>query len=127
MNQGSFGSYAVWDASFLFKIPEGLAPEDAAPLMCGGATIYGVINEYNIRPTDRVGIVGIGGLGHLAIQFLFKMGCTVVVFSTTDSKRNEALRLGATEFYATAGVEKFEMALLDHLLVTTSVQPEWKP
>ncbi|KAJ6521940.1 chaperonin 10-like protein [Mycena vulgaris] len=127
LHQGSFGSHAVWDASFLFKIPAGLAPEDAAPLMCGGATVYGVIESYNIRPSDRVGVVGIGGLGHLAIQFLAKMGASVVVFSTTDSKREEALRLGATEFYATRGVKKFEMDKLDHLLVTTSVQPEWKP
>jgi D-arabinose 1-dehydrogenase-like Zn-dependent alcohol dehydrogenase len=94
--------------------------------MCGGATVYNVIESYNIRPTDRVGVVGIGGLGHLAIQFLAKMGASVVVFSSTDSKREEAIRLGATEFHATKGVEKFEMALLDHLVITTSSQPNWK-
>ncbi|KAJ7896250.1 chaperonin 10-like protein [Mycena olivaceomarginata] len=125
--QGSFGSHAIWDASFLFKVPEGLAPEHAAPLMCGGATVFEVIDSYNIRSTDRVGVVGIGGLGHLAIQFLSKMGASVVVFSSTDSKREEALRLGATEFYATNGVESFEMAKLDHLMVTTSLIPDWKP
>ncbi|KAJ7465107.1 chaperonin 10-like protein [Mycena latifolia] len=108
-HQGSFGSHAIWDASFLFKVPEGLAPEHAAPLMCGGATVFEVIESYNIRPTDHVGVIGIGGLGHLAIQFLAKMGASVVVFSSTESKREEALRLGATEFYATKSVEKFEM------------------
>ncbi|KAJ7105432.1 putative NADP-dependent alcohol dehydrogenase C 2 [Mycena crocata] len=127
LHQGSFGSHAIWDASFLFKVPDGLAAEDAAPLMCGGATVYNVIESYNIRPTDRVGVVGIGGLGHLAIQFLAKMGTSVIVFSSTDSKREEAIRLGATEFYATKGVKKFNIGLLDHLLVTTSFQPEWKP
>ncbi|KAJ7646945.1 chaperonin 10-like protein [Roridomyces roridus] len=127
LHQGSFGSHAVWDASFLFKIPAGIAAEDAAPLMCGGATVFEVMETYNIRPTDRVGVVGIGGLGHLAIQFLAKMGATVVVFSSTDSKRDEALRLGAKEFYATKGVKRFEMARLHHLLVTTSVQPDWRP
>ncbi|KAJ7497635.1 hypothetical protein FB451DRAFT_1212213 [Mycena latifolia] len=96
-----------------------------APLMCGGATVFEVIESYNIRPTDRVG--GIGGLGHLAIQFLAKMGASVVVFSSTESKPEEALRLGATEFYATKGVEKFEMGKLDHLLVTTSFVPNWNP
>ncbi|KAJ7717410.1 hypothetical protein B0H14DRAFT_3011881 [Mycena olivaceomarginata] len=126
-HQGSFGSHAIWDASFLFKVPEGLAPEHAAPLMCGGATVFEVIDSYNIRSTDRVGVVGIGGLGHLAIQFLSKMGASVVVFSSTDSKREEALRLGATEFYATNGVESFEMTKLDHLMVTTSFIPDWKP
>ncbi|KAJ7465111.1 hypothetical protein FB451DRAFT_1488293 [Mycena latifolia] len=119
-HQGSFGSHAIWDTSFLFKIAGSLAPEHAAPLMCGA-----VIESYNIRPTDRVGVVGIAGLGHLAIQFLAKMGTSVVVFSSTESKREEALRLGATEFYATKGVEKFEMGKLDHLL--TSFVPNWSP
>jgi len=126
-HQGSFGSHAIWDASFLFKVPDGLAPEHAAPLMCGGATVFEVIESYNIRPTQRVGVVGVGGLGHLAIQFLAKMGASVVVFSSTDSKREEAVRLGATEFYATKGVESFDMAKLDHLVVTTSFLPDWKP
>ncbi|KAJ7680691.1 putative NADP-dependent alcohol dehydrogenase C 2 [Mycena polygramma] len=125
-HQGSFGSHAIWDASFVFKVPEGVSSEDAAPLMCGGATVYNVIESYNIRPTDRVGVVGIGGLGHLAIQFLAKMGASVIVFSSTDSKRQEAMRLGAVEFYATKGVKKFDMAKLDHLIVTTSSLPDWK-
>ncbi|KAJ7282871.1 putative NADP-dependent alcohol dehydrogenase C 2 [Mycena rebaudengoi] len=127
LDQGSFGTHAIWDASFLFKVPEDLAPEDAAPLMCGGATVFGAIEVYNIRPTDRVGVVGIGGLGHIAIQFLAKMGANVVVFSSTDSKREEAMRLGATEFYATKGVKKLDIGKpLAHLLVTTSVVPDWK-
>ncbi|KAJ7680713.1 chaperonin 10-like protein [Mycena polygramma] len=127
LHQGSFGSRAIWDASFLFKVPEGLKPEHAAPLMCGGATVFEVIESYNIRPTDRIGVVGVGGLGHLAIQFLAKMGASVVVFSSTDTKREEALRLGATEFHATKDVTEFKMAPLDHLIVTTSVLPDWKP
>ncbi|KAJ7126210.1 chaperonin 10-like protein [Mycena epipterygia] len=128
-HQGSFSSHAIWDASFLFKVPDNLAPEYAAPLMCGGATVFEVIETYNIRPTDRVGVVGIGGLGHLAVLFLAKMGATVVVFSGTESKREEALRLGAAEFHSTAtqDVPKFEMAQLDHLLVATSSLPDWTP
>ncbi|KAF7299102.1 hypothetical protein MIND_00858500 [Mycena indigotica] len=127
-HQGSFGTHAVWDQDFLFKVPPGLAPEAAAPLMCGGATVFGVIEAYNIRPTDRVGIIGIGGLGHLAIQFLAKMGAEVVVFSSTDSKKEEAMRLGATEFVATKGKEKFEgVKPVDHLIITASFQMDWKP
>ncbi|KAJ7045888.1 chaperonin 10-like protein [Mycena alexandri] len=126
-HQGSFGSHAIWDDSFLFKIPEGLAPEDAAPLMCAGATVFNVIETYDIRSTHRVGIIGVGGLGHLAIQFLAKMGASVIVFSSTDSKREESMSLGATEFFATKGATKFETAKIDHLLVTTSFQPDWKP
>ncbi|KAJ7265358.1 chaperonin 10-like protein [Mycena haematopus] len=107
---GCPGSHAVWDASFLFKVPDGLAPEHAAPLMCAGAAVFEVIETYNIHPTNRVGVVGLGGLGHLAIQ--------VVVFSSTDSKCAEALRLGATEFYVTQGVTEFAaVPRLDHLFV----------
>ncbi|KAJ6489511.1 putative NADP-dependent alcohol dehydrogenase C 2 [Mycena vitilis] len=124
-HQGAFASHALWDASWLFKIPEGMAPEHAAPLMCGGATIYNVIETYNIRPADRVGVVGIGGLGHLAIQFLAKMGVNVIAFSGTDSKREEAIRLGAAEFHATKGVENIDTAQLEHLLITTSFLPDW--
>jgi len=94
--------------------------------MCGGSTVFTVIDTYNIRPTDRVGVVGVGGLGHLAIQFLAKMGVHVVVFSSTDAKRAEALQLGAAEFYATKGVKELKIgAPLDHLLVTTSFLPDW--
>ncbi|KAJ7282875.1 putative NADP-dependent alcohol dehydrogenase C 2 [Mycena rebaudengoi] len=126
LDQGSFGSHAIWDASWLFHVPEGLAPESAAPLMCGGATVFTIIETYDIRPTDHVGVVGVGGLGHLAIQFLAKMGVNVVVFSSTDSKREEAMRLGATEFYATKDVETLDIGKkLDHLLVTTSFLPSW--
>ncbi|KAJ7646981.1 putative NADP-dependent alcohol dehydrogenase C 2 [Roridomyces roridus] len=125
-HQGSFGSHAIWDASFVFHVPEGIAPEFAAPLMCGGATVFNIIETYNIRPTDRVGVVGVGGLGHLAIQFLAKMGSTVVVFSGTDAKRAEALRLGASEFYATADAKELNIGKpLDHLIVTTNFKANW--
>ncbi|KAF7315778.1 NAD(P)-dependent alcohol dehydrogenase protein [Mycena indigotica] len=127
-HQGSFGSHAVWEDTFLFKVPPSLKPEYAAPLMCGGATVFSVIEAYNIRPTDRVGVIGVGGLGHLAIQFLAKMGSDVVVFSSTDSKKDEAIRLGAKEFHTTKGVEHFEgVKPLDHLIITTSFLTKWKP
>ncbi|KAJ7180832.1 NADP-dependent alcohol dehydrogenase [Mycena filopes] len=126
-HQGSFGSHAIWDASFVFHIPDGLALESAAPLMCGGASVFNVLETHNIRSTDRVGVVGIGGLGHLAVIFLAKMGASVVVFSSTESKREEAMKLGATEFYTTSGVEELAIGKpLDHLLVTTNSLPNWK-
>lgn len=126
-DQGSFGSHAVWRESFLFKIPDNLSNEDAGPLMCGGSTVWNALHVCQVRPTARVGIVGIGGLGHLAIQFAAKMGCEVVAFSWTDSKKEEALKLGAREFYATKGVKQFKLHKpIDNLLVTTSSQPEWE-
>ncbi|KAL2844347.1 NADP-dependent alcohol dehydrogenase [Aspergillus pseudoustus] len=123
--QGSVTSHAVRKEQWLFKIPEGIASEDAAPLMCGGGTVWVPLVEQ-CKPYERVGIVGIGGLGHMAIQFAAKMGCDVVVFSSTEDKREEALRLGASEFYATKGVSDFKTLNLpkpiDRLIITTSAQ-----
>ncbi|OCL03532.1 GroES-like protein [Glonium stellatum] len=126
LDQGSFATHAIWKEAFLFALPEELTDEEAAPLMCGGATVFGALHMYGVKPTSRVGVIGIGGLGHLAIQFAAKMGCDVVVFSGTDSKKEEAMRLGANEFFATKGVKELNIGKkIDCLLVTTSAQPDW--
>ncbi|KAG7085528.1 hypothetical protein E1B28_003087 [Marasmius oreades] len=125
LDQGSFSGMAIRQEKWLLRIPENISSEDAAPLMCGGATVFSPLLEH-VKPTDRVGIVGIGGLGHLAIQFAAKMGCDVVVFSGSDSKRDEALALGAREFYATRGVEDYSTLniprAIDRLILTASSQ-----
>jgi D-arabinose 1-dehydrogenase-like Zn-dependent alcohol dehydrogenase len=126
LDQGSLASYAIWDESFLFLVPENLKSEDAAPLMCGGATVFNALNAHNVKAYHRVGVLGVGGLGHLAIQFAAKMGCEVVAFSTTASKKEEALRFGAREFYTAADLAKPEnIRPVDHLLVTTNTMPDW--
>jgi len=123
---GSFSSHVVWDAEALYKIPDGLDNAHAAPLMCGGATVWGALALYGVRPTDRVGIVGIGGLGHLAIQFAAKMGCEVLVFSSTESKREEALKLGAKEYHVlTADSPLDRIRKVNHLLLCGSAQPDF--
>lgn len=79
-----------------------------------------------MKAYHRVGVLGIGGLGHLAIQFAAKMGCEVVVFSTTASKRAEALGFGAREFYTTTELNaRANIRPIDHLLVTTNTLPDW--
>ena len=123
---GSMGSHSIFRESYLYRIPHGISNENAAPLMCAGATVFNVLDFHGVRPTDRVGIIGVGGLGHLAIQFAAKWGCEVVVFSGTESKKEEAFRLGAHEFYATKGLSKLSIkAPVNHLLVTASVQVPW--
>ncbi|KIW26622.1 uncharacterized protein PV07_06441 [Cladophialophora immunda] len=125
LDQGCFGTGVAWDVSALFKIPDEIASESAGPLMCGGATVWGPLYEHGFKAGDRIGIIGIGGLGHLAIQFASKMGMEAVVFSGTESKKEEAFRFGAREFYATKGVTKFEgIEPVDCLLITTSVLPD---
>lgn len=126
---GSFASHSVWREAYLFKIPDSIPNEYAAPLMCGGATVFNALEMYGVRPTDRIGIVGVGGLGHLAIQFAASMGCEVVVFSGTDSKKEEAMKLGAMEFYAMKGVSRPEdlrkIKPINQLLITTSAKPDY--
>jgi len=79
-----------------------------------------------VKEGDRIGVVGIGGLGHLTIQFASKMGGEVVVFSSTENKREEALALGAKEFYVINELEtKKPEKDIDVLLVTTSKHPDW--
>ncbi len=76
-------------------LPKGVDPAKAGPLFCGGITVFGPIVKCGVKPTDRVGVIGIGGLGHLAIQFLNKWGCEVIAFSSSKNKDEEARKLGA--------------------------------
>ncbi|KAH8427156.1 NAD(P)-dependent alcohol dehydrogenase [Aspergillus melleus] len=123
-DQGSFASHAIWREAFLHKIPDGLSDAEAAPLQCAGATTFAALE--NIRPGDTVGILGVGGLGHLAIQFASKMGCRVVVLSNSENKRDEAMNLGAHEFVAMKDATQLQVSSpLNRLLVTASVPPRW--
>lgn len=99
----------------------------AAPLMCGGATVFSCLQTHDVKPTERVGIIGVGGLGHLAIQFAAKRGCEVVVFSGSDRKKEEAFELGAKEFHAIKGLDSLEGLCkpIDSLLITTSALPSY--
>lgn len=127
-DQGSFASHTVIRAAYLLEIPDAIPSEFAGPLMCGGITVFEAMYRYGTKSTDRVGVIGIGGLGHMAIQFLGKMGCQVIVFSSTESKREEAMELGATEFYATKGKKAGELDIgkkLNQLFITTSGAPDW--
>lgn len=69
LDTGSLASHAVIRESFLFTIPDAVSLEDAAPMMCAGATVFEALTRYGVKSTDRVGVIGVGGLGHLAIQF----------------------------------------------------------
>jgi len=100
-DQGGFGEYYVADSRFISRIPEGLTAEEAAPLFCAGATVFSAIYNNKVSPTDHVGVIGVGGLGHLAVQFLSKWGCHVTTLSTSDSKKQEALKMGAHQHVIT--------------------------
>jgi len=92
---GSFGEYAVADADYAVPVPEGVDPHDAAPLTCAGVTTYKAIKVAGIRPTEKVAIFGIGGLGHLAVQYARIVGGTVIAVDVEDAKLEMARELGA--------------------------------
>jgi len=94
-NHGGFSTMYVADEYFVFKMPNGMDGSRAAPLMCAGATVYSPLKQYEIGPGKTVGVIGIGGLGHLAVKYARAMGAHVVAFTTSPGKIEEIKKLGA--------------------------------
>ena len=92
---GGFADKVRASQSSVVALPDNMDMATAGPLFCGGITVYNPLKQFNIKPTDKVAVIGIGGLGHMALQFLNAWGCEVTAFTSTDSKREEALEMGA--------------------------------
>lgn len=126
---GSYGGFADRirvDGRFAFPIPEALASENAAPLLCGGITVYSPLRDFGVTPSMRVGVVGIGGLGHLAVQFARAWGCEVTAFSSSPDKESQALAFGAHRFVASADSGAVRRAGgLDFILSTVTADLDW--
>lgn len=124
---GNFGGFAdciQTDSRFAFLIPNTLASEYAAPLLCAGATVFSPLLHYNVNATWQVGVFGIGGLGHLALQFLKAFGCEVFAFSSSKNKEKEAKEFGAHHFIDISnkkGLEKYLGSF--NLILLTSTAP----
>ena len=112
---------------FVIPIPEGLASEQAAPLLCGGITVYNPLRTHGVNPSSRVGIVGIGGLGHMAIQFARVFGAEVTAFSTSTGKEKEVRDLGAHNFVNTreSKAMKEVAGTQDFILTTVNADQDW--
>jgi uncharacterized zinc-type alcohol dehydrogenase-like protein len=124
---GGFADRVRCNAEWAIPLPEEMDAEKAGPLFCGGATVFNPLVQHGIRPTDRVGVIGIGGLGHLALQFLNKWGCEVTAFTSSTSKAEETVTLGAHH----AVHSKDDAALgklagtFDFILNTVNVSLNW--
>lgn len=112
---------------FAVPLPDALPSEDAGPLMCAGTTVFTPMVAFAVEPWMRTAVVGIGGLGHLAVQFLAKMGCEVTAISSTHNKDDDIRKLGATRFLATKGTDELKQAAgsFDFILSTVSSDVPW--
>lgn len=99
--QGGYARSIVVRESFVLRIPDGLDPAGAAPLLCAGITTYSPLRHWNVGPGSRVAVVGMGGLGHVGVKIALAMGAEVTVFSHSDRKRDDALAYGAKDLIAT--------------------------
>ena len=112
---------------FAVPVPDGLPSEDAGPLMCAGNTVFTPMVRYGVTAGMRAAVVGVGGLGHLAVQFLAKMGCEVTAVSSSHDKDDDTKKLGATRFIATRGTGELKKAAgsFDFILSTVSADVPW--
>lgn len=123
---GGYADYCRAPAHFAVKIPDGISLAEAAPMMCGGITVYNPLVRNGAGPGKKVGIVGLGGLGHFGILFAKALGCDeVVAISRSDSKKEDAMKMGATKLIATGDKDwaKDNARSLD-LIVSTVSSPD---
>jgi alcohol dehydrogenase (NADP+) len=108
ITQGGYSTHVVVNEDFVLRLPEEIPYEAAAPLLCAGITTYSPLAHWNAGPGMKVAVVGMGGLGHMAVKIAAAMGAEVTVLSQTLSKKDDGLRFGATDYYATSDPATFE-------------------
>ncbi|KAJ2799222.1 hypothetical protein H4R21_003626 [Coemansia helicoidea] len=105
-SQGGYSEAVRVDANYVFKLPKALDPATAAPLMCAGTTVFAPMLRQGVKKGDRVGVIGIGGLGHLALQYARALGAEVYAISHSPRKRDTCLELGASHFVDSSNKEQ---------------------
>lgn len=124
---GGFADKVRAQASSVVALPEALNEISAGPLFCGGITVFNPLVQFDVKPTDKVGVIGIGGLGHLALKFLNAWGCEVTAFSSSESKRDELSQLGAHHVLNSRDTAAIQSAArsFDILISTVNVNLDW--
>jgi uncharacterized zinc-type alcohol dehydrogenase-like protein len=125
---GGFATHVRAHWVWATPVPEGIDLKTAGPLFCGGITVFNPIVQFGVKPTDRVGVIGIGGLGHMALKFLRAWGCEVVAFTSSDSKREEALSLGAHRVVNSRNSDDLAKlsGSLNFILSTVNASMDWQ-
>jgi len=108
--QGGYSTKIVVDENYVLSIPDGIPLANAAPLLCAGITTYSPLKHWNVKKGDKVGVVGLGGLGHMAVKLAAAMGAEVTVFSTSENKKADAMKLGAHNFVVTKNPDQLKSA-----------------
>ena len=124
ITQGGYSTHVVVDEDFVLRIPERLDFSKVAPLLCAGITTYSPLRHWQAGPDRKVAVVGMGGLGHLAVKLAHAMGAEVTVLSQGLSKRDDGLRFGADAYYATSRLDTFDqLANRFDLIINTVSAP----
>jgi alcohol dehydrogenase (NADP+) len=124
ITQGGYSTHIVVDEDFVLKVPESIPYEAAAPLLCAGITTYSPLRHWNAGKGSRVAVVGLGGLGHMAVKFAHALGAEVTVLSQSLRKKEDGLRLGADHYYATSDPATFtDLARSFDLIINTVSAP----
>jgi uncharacterized zinc-type alcohol dehydrogenase-like protein len=123
VTQGGYSTQIVVDERYALRVPSSLDPAGAAPLLCAGITTYSPLRRFGCKPGDRVGVVGLGGLGHMAVKLAASMGAKVTVLSTSESKQADARKLGADDFVVTKGSALERLAGQLDLIIDTVSAP----
>lgn len=124
---GGFAEFVQADVKSVVALPNGIDMKSAGPMFCGGITVFNPLVQYNIKPTDKVAVIGIGGLGHLGLQFLNAWGCQVTAFTSSESKADEAKQLGAHHVINSRDKSEIESATssFDFIISTVNVTLDW--
>lgn len=126
-SRGGFADRIRADGRWVAPLPSEVDPLSAGPLFCAGLTVFNAIVECGVQPTDRVGVIGIGGLGHLALQYLAAWGCEVTAFSSNADKATEAREMGASHFVNSRDPAALAQVAgsLDFIMSTVDVALDW--
>lgn len=124
---GGFADRVRADFNAVVPLPEGVDAASAGPLFCGGITVFNPLVQFDIKPTSKVAVIGIGGLGHIAVQFLNAWGCEVTAFTSSESKKQEALEMGAHKVLNSRDTSELEAAAgtFDLIISTVNVKLDW--